>query len=108
MKQGKTEGRPKRPKANDTVLMLRKRVRSTVFAVIVLVLSLGAGFTMLAIVWEGPVWVEVLVAVIAAAVAFAVLFFTFRWMRLMHLEELRAQADEPSPPVDERMGKMER
>lgn len=83
----------KRSKVNDNVLALRRKVRSTVFAVIVLILSLAAGFTMLAIVWDGPVWVEVLVAAIASAVALAVLFFTFRWMRMMHLEELREQVD---------------
>ncbi len=98
----------KRSKANDRVLTLRKRVRSTVFAVIVLILSLAAGFAMLAIVWEGPVWVEILVGAIAVAVAIAVLFFTFRWMRLMHLEELRATADGPSPGVEELAGKMDR
>mgnify|MGYP007125810262 CR=1 FL=1 len=83
----------KRSKVSDNVLALRRKVRSTVFAVIVLILSLAAGFTMLAIVWDGPVWVEVLVAAIAAAVALAVLFFTFRWMRMMHIEELREQVD---------------
>lgn len=83
----------KRSKANDRVLTIRKRVRSTVFAVIVLILSLAAGFAMLAIVWEGPVWVEILVALIAVAIAFAVVFFTFRWVRIMHIEELKAQDD---------------
>lgn len=98
----------KQPKANDRVSTLRKRVRSTVFAVIVLILSLAAGFAMLAIVWEGPVWVEILVGAIAVAVAIAVLFFTFRWMRLMYLEELRVKADDPLHGVEERVRKMDR
>lgn len=88
----------------DKASLLKKRVRTTVFAVVVLILSLAAGFSLLSIVWDGPHWVEALVGVIAGVIAAAVLFFTFRWVRLVEVEA----DDQITAPCGERSGSRDR
>ncbi len=61
--------------------LARKRVVNAVISIGVLVLSVISGFIMLAIAWNGPVWVEILVGVVATAIIVAVLLYTLKWVR---------------------------
>lgn len=61
----------------------RNRIRSTIIAVVVLIIMIIVGFVLIAKAWDGNVFIKIMVGLGVASFIVLLVYFTGKWVTVM-------------------------